>query len=110
MRVFVCGCGWYKRGGVGRFIADILTISALRADRCSHPADLGLLWKVGGGLCYHLHCTHTHTHTHTHTGEVYNIGTEQERTVVDVARDIAAYFGMPESKVVYVKDRAFNDR
>lgn len=43
-------------------------------------------------------------------GEVYNIGTEQERTVLDVARDIAAHFGMGTDRVVHVKDRAFNDR
>jgi UDP-glucose 4,6-dehydratase len=44
------------------------------------------------------------------TGEVYNIGTDAERTVLDVARDVAAAFKLPESKVVHVKDRAFNDR
>ena len=48
-----------------------------------------------------------------HTGEVggvYNIGTEKERTVSDVAQDIAKYFGLPESKIIRVKDRAFNDK
>ncbi|PNH06230.1 putative rhamnose biosynthetic enzyme 1 [Tetrabaena socialis] len=44
------------------------------------------------------------------TGETYNIGTERERSVLDVARDIAKIFNMPEGKVVNVKDRAFNDR
>eukprot|EP00877_Chromochloris_zofingiensis_P000374 jgi/Chrzof1/10337/Cz04g38110.t1 len=44
------------------------------------------------------------------TGGVYNIGTDQERTVSEVARDIAKAFNLPESKVVHVKDRAFNDR
>ncbi|KAF8055288.1 RHM1 [Scenedesmus sp. PABB004] len=44
------------------------------------------------------------------TGEVYNIGTDKERSVLDVAKDIARAFDMPESKVVHVKDRAFNDR
>lgn len=43
-------------------------------------------------------------------GETYNIGTERERSVVDVAKDIAKHFGLPEDKVVNVKDRAFNDR
>ncbi|WIA34952.1 hypothetical protein OEZ86_013233 [Tetradesmus obliquus] len=43
-------------------------------------------------------------------GEVYNIGTEKERSVLDVARDIRRAFKLPESKVVHVKDRAFNDR
>ena len=44
------------------------------------------------------------------TGEVYNIGTEKERTVNEVALEIARYFKMDEAKVVHVKDRAFNDR
>lgn len=43
-------------------------------------------------------------------GETYNIGTDRERSVLDVAKDIARHFGLPESKVVNVKDRAFNDR
>jgi dTDP-D-glucose 4,6-dehydratase len=43
-------------------------------------------------------------------GETYNIGTQKERTVVDVARDIAAIFGMPDDKIVHVNDRAFNDQ
>ncbi|KAI8473068.1 MAG: hypothetical protein J3K34DRAFT_412096 [Monoraphidium minutum] len=44
------------------------------------------------------------------TGEVYNIGTDKERTVLDVAYDIAKYFNLDTSKVIHVKDRAFNDR
>mmetsp|Transcript_35001 Transcript_35001/g.89530 ORF Transcript_35001/g.89530 Transcript_35001/m.89530 type:complete len:185 (+) Transcript_35001:782-1336(+) len=44
------------------------------------------------------------------TGETYNIGTQKERSVIDVAHDIAQIFKMPEEKVVHVKDRAFNDR
>jgi dTDP-D-glucose 4,6-dehydratase len=45
------------------------------------------------------------------TGEVYNIGTQKERSVLSVASDIAAYFKLDTSdKVVHVKDRAFNDR
>ena len=43
-------------------------------------------------------------------GEVYNIGTQKERTVLDVARDIADHFKLPEDKIVHVRDRAFNDR
>ena len=43
-------------------------------------------------------------------GEVYNIGTQKERTVLDVARDICKMFNLPESKIVHVRDRAFNDR
>ncbi|MEW5306394.1 MAG: hypothetical protein WDW38_007332 [Sanguina aurantia] len=44
------------------------------------------------------------------TGETYNIGTERERSVLEVAQDIAKHFGLAEGKVVFVKDRAFNDR
>lgn len=43
-------------------------------------------------------------------GETYNIGTERERSVLEVAQDIAKHFGLAEDKVVFVKDRAFNDR
>lgn len=43
-------------------------------------------------------------------GEVYNIGTQKERTVLDVARDIAQHFKLPEEKIKHVRDRAFNDR
>jgi UDP-glucose 4,6-dehydratase len=44
-------------------------------------------------------------------GEVYNIGTTEERSVLDVARDICAYFGLKREKHVHhVRDRAFNDR
>ena len=43
-------------------------------------------------------------------GEVYNVGTEKERSVNEVAQDIAKYFGLPESKIIRVKDRAFNDK
>ena len=30
--------------------------------------------------------------------------------MLDVARDISKLFDMPESKIVHVKDRAFNDQ
>lgn len=43
-------------------------------------------------------------------GEVYNVGTDKERTVKEVASDIAKHFGMDPSKIVTVKDRAFNDK
>lgn len=43
-------------------------------------------------------------------GEVYNIGTQKERTVLDVASDIAEHFKLPKEKIVHVRDRAFNDR
>ena len=42
--------------------------------------------------------------------QVYNIGSQKERTVLEVAHDIAAIFSLPESKIVHVRDRAFNDR
>eukprot|EP00798_Chlamydomonas_sp_ICE-L_P016599 gene16599-22839_t len=43
-------------------------------------------------------------------GEVYNVGTERERSVRDVAGDIANHFGIDMGKIVSVKDRAFNDK
>ncbi|EFN53003.1 hypothetical protein CHLNCDRAFT_7301, partial [Chlorella variabilis] len=44
-------------------------------------------------------------------GQVYNIGSQQERTVLDVAADICAVFRLPAgSQVEHVRDRAFNDR
>jgi UDP-glucose 4,6-dehydratase len=44
-------------------------------------------------------------------GETYNIGTERERSVLDVARDVAQRFGLdPDKRLVHVRDRAFNDR
>ncbi len=43
-------------------------------------------------------------------GGIYNVGTDKERTVAEVARDIAKYFGLPEKKIIMVKDRAFNDK
>jgi UDP-glucose 4,6-dehydratase len=43
-------------------------------------------------------------------GEVYNIGTQVERSVVSVAADICGHFNLPQGKIVNVRDRAFNDR
>lgn len=43
-------------------------------------------------------------------GEVYNIGTQVERSVVSVAADICRHFNLPQGKIVNVRDRAFNDR
>ena len=44
-------------------------------------------------------------------GEIYNIGTKKERSVVDVATDICNFFDVdPSEKVRHVRDRAFNDR
>jgi UDP-glucose 4,6-dehydratase len=43
-------------------------------------------------------------------GEIYNIGTKKERTVVDVAKDICRMMGADASeRVHHVRDRAFND-
>ncbi len=43
-------------------------------------------------------------------GETYNIGTQKERTVMDVAMAIAKHFNLPEERIVHVRDRAFNDQ
>jgi hypothetical protein len=43
-------------------------------------------------------------------GQTYNIGTQKERTVAEVAADIAKHFALPEKKITHVRDRAFNDR
>lgn len=38
-------------------------------------------------------------------GEVYNIGTTKERTVLAVAKDICRHFKLPESNIIHVADR-----
>ena len=44
-------------------------------------------------------------------GETYNIGTNEERSVLQVADDICALFKVDaRSKVEYVQNRLFNDR
>lgn len=43
-------------------------------------------------------------------GETYNIGTQKERTVMDVAKAISKYFNLPEDRIIHVRDRAFNDQ
>ena len=43
-------------------------------------------------------------------GQIYNIGTQKERTVMDVARDIADMFDLPADNITHVRDRAFNDQ
>ena len=43
-------------------------------------------------------------------GETYNIGTQKERTVMDVANAIAKHFKLPTDNIVHVRDRAFNDQ
>jgi dTDP-D-glucose 4,6-dehydratase len=44
------------------------------------------------------------------TGEIYNIGTQKERTVMEVAHDVAAIFNLSPDQITHVRDRAFNDR
>ena len=44
-------------------------------------------------------------------GETYNIGTNEERSVLQVAHDMCSYLNLdPETKIEYVPDRLFNDR
>ena len=43
-------------------------------------------------------------------GQIYNIGRIKERSVLEVAHDVAAAFGLPRVPVQHVRDRAFNDR
>lgn len=47
---------------------------------------------------------------HGRMGEIYNIGGDNERTNIDVARTILDYFGFKEDKIEYVKDRPGHDR
>lgn len=43
-------------------------------------------------------------------GETYNIGTQKERTVLDVAGDIARALDLPPTKITHVLDRVCNDQ
>jgi nucleoside-diphosphate-sugar epimerase len=43
-------------------------------------------------------------------GEVYNIGTQKERSVLDVVSAIADHMKIDKAKVKHVEDRAFNDQ
>src|SRR6185295_17784640 len=43
-------------------------------------------------------------------GEVYNIGSGQEKTNLEVVRDVLQLLGKPESLITYVKDRPGHDR
>jgi UDP-glucose 4,6-dehydratase len=44
-------------------------------------------------------------------GETYNIGTNEERSVMQVAGDICEHFNLdPRSKIEFVQNRLFNDR
>jgi len=45
------------------------------------------------------------------TGEVYNIGTSKEQTVLEVATALCSLFGIdPEKRIQFVQDRPFNDQ
>ena len=45
------------------------------------------------------------------TSHIYNIGAEEERTVLSVAQDICSMLGRDSKKdITFVRDRAFNDR
>lgn len=44
-------------------------------------------------------------------GGVYNVGSSEEKSVLDVAKEVCSYFGLdPSSCVRHVTDRPFNDR
>jgi dTDP-glucose 4,6-dehydratase len=43
-------------------------------------------------------------------GEVYNIGSGQEKTNLEVVRGVLKFLGKPESLITYVKDRPGHDR
>ncbi|KAK4577906.1 hypothetical protein RGQ29_028155 [Quercus rubra] len=44
-------------------------------------------------------------------GHVYNIGTQKERRVIDVAKEICQLFSLnPETHIKYVENRPFNDQ
>ena len=45
------------------------------------------------------------------TSHIYNIGAQEERTILSVAQDICRLSGRnPDDTITYVRDRAFNDR
>lgn len=95
-------------------------ITVLLKGKVRYTAGIGLrptgAWSDINGICWQeqqRHARRSPSNECTHppqVGETYNIGTQKERTVVDVARDICKLFNMPESKIVHVRDRAFNDR
>lgn len=43
-------------------------------------------------------------------GQVYNIGTQKEQTILQVAEAICKGFGLGHDRILHVADRAFNDR
>jgi dTDP-glucose 4,6-dehydratase len=47
---------------------------------------------------------------HGKAGDIYNIGSGQEKTNLEVAREILRLMHKPESLIVFVKDRPGHDR
>ena len=47
---------------------------------------------------------------HGTDGQTYNIGSQMERTVINVAQDVLRHMGLPTENIRHVRDRAFNDR
>ena len=43
-------------------------------------------------------------------GQTYNIGSPCERSVLSVAHDVLRLFQQPPERILFVRDRAFNDR
>jgi dTDP-glucose 4,6-dehydratase len=48
--------------------------------------------------------------TRGHEGEIYNVGSGQEKTNLDVVRAVLQLLGKPESLITYVQDRPGHDR
>ena len=47
---------------------------------------------------------------HGTDGQTYNIGSQMERTVINVAQDVLRHMGLATGNIRHVRDRAFNDR
>ncbi|OMO90603.1 NAD-dependent epimerase/dehydratase [Corchorus olitorius] len=84
-----------------------------------------LLAMKGAQLPIHGNGTNVRSYLHCHDvaeafdvilhkgviGHVYNIGTQRERRVIDVAEDICKLFGLnPKEAIRFVQDRPFNDQ
>lgn len=80
------------------------------------------VWNASDTLCVPLQSTRSYLYVEDVAeafdmilhkgvvGETYNIGTQKERTVMDVAKAICKYFDLPEDRIIHVRDRAFNDQ
>ncbi|OMO86136.1 NAD-dependent epimerase/dehydratase [Corchorus capsularis] len=84
-----------------------------------------LLAMKGAQLPIHGNGTNVRSYLHCHDvaeafdvilhkgviGHVYNIGTQRERRVIDVAEDVCKLFGSnPKEAIRFVQDRPFNDQ